>query len=142
MMEGIPKAAWGRAMAKALRHRAATALGLALLALMPTTVLAQREPVVLYCKERKAEGPDPEQFFVQLDFEAKIVRFHRRNLPSMKMLLVESWRVEFADSARSPTLLGTINRITGDISVEGVRSSGDRGPEAIRATCDRAAPVF
>ena len=141
MMEGVPKAAWGTTMAKALRHGAATALGLALLALMPTTVLAQREPVVLHCKERKAEGADPEQFFVQLDFDEKIVRFHRRNLPSMKMLLVESWRVEFADSARSPTLLGTINRITGDISIERVGSPGDR-PEGARAACGRAAPVF
>jgi hypothetical protein len=118
------------------------ALGSALLSLMPTTVLAQREPVVLSCREPKADGGEPEQFFVQLDFDEKVVRFHRRDLPSMRMLLVESWRVEFADSARSPTLLGTINRITGDVRVERVGSSGDRSPEAIRATCDRAAPVF
>jgi hypothetical protein len=59
----------------------------------------------------------------------------------MKMLMIESWRVEFADHEKSLTLLGTINRISGDTSIERVGSSGDR-PGGLRAACERAAPVF
>ena len=141
MKEEAARATWGRTTARLLRRRSAAALGPAILALMPIAALAQREPIILHCKEVRAEAADPERFFVQLDVDEKVVRFHRRNLPPMKMLMVESWRVEFADHEKSPTLLGTINRITGDISIERVGASGAR-PEAIRAACERAAPVF
>ncbi len=138
MKEDAARAIWGRVTAKRLRRRSAAA---PLLALIPTAAPAQPEPVILHCKEVKAEGADPERFFIQLDVDEKVVRFHRRNLPPMKMLMVESWRVEFADHEKSPTLLGTINQITGDISIERVGSPSDR-PEAARAPCGRAAPVF
>jgi hypothetical protein len=55
--------------------------------------------------------------------------------------MFESWRVELTDREKSPTLLGTINRITGGIIIERVGSSGAT-PEALRAACERAAPVF
>src|SRR5215217_8803852 len=124
-------------------HKAPAALALALLGLTPSAARSQREPIVLLCTEAKVETGDPERFFVELDFDDKAVRFHRRDLPPMRMLMVQSWRVEFADDERSPTLLGSANRITGDISIERVGPSSEgRGHEKVRATCERTAPVF
>ena len=116
----------------------------ALLAFVPATGSAQREPVALLCKEIKPEpAAEAEHFFVHLDFDEKVIRFHRRDLPVAKILMIQNWQVEFADDERSPSLLESINRITGDISIDRVGSSGERRPnEVLRASCERAAPIF
>ena len=116
----------------------------ALLAFVPATSSAQREPVALLCSEIKPEPTaEAERFYVHLDFIEKVIRFHRRDLPIAKILMIQNWRVEFADDERSPSLLGSINRITGDISIDRVGSSGERRPnEVLRASCERAAPIF
>ena len=116
----------------------------ALLGFVPATGSAQREPVALLCREVKPEpAAEADRFFVHLDFDEKVIRFHRRDLPMAKMLMIQNWRVEFADDQRSPTLLGTINRITGDISIDRVGSSDDkRTNEVLRASCERVAPIF
>jgi hypothetical protein len=117
----------------------------ALLGFAPATGSAQREPVALLCREVKPEPADEadRRFFVHLDFDEKVIRFHRRDLPMAKMLMIQNWRVEFADDQKSPTLLGTINRITGDISIDRVGSSDEkRTNEVLRASCERIAPIF
>lgn len=72
MKKGTAIATWDRATAKLLRRRSAAAL---LLALILTAAPAQPEPVILHCKEVKAEGADPERFFIQLDFDEKSFAF-------------------------------------------------------------------
>src|SRR5215212_2252708 len=130
-------------MATWVGHKAPAALALALLGLTPSAARSQREPIVLLCTEAKVEAGDPERFFVELDFDDKAVRFHRRDLPPMKMLMVQAWRVEFANDEKSPTVVGTVNRITGDISIEWMGASGEGGArETVRATCEITAPVF
>ena len=118
-----------------------------MLALIPTAAPAQPEPVILHCKEVKAEGADPERFFIHLDVDEKVVRFHRRDLPPMKMLMVESWRIEFADHEKSPTLLGTINQITGympitfqdgEAMISGEASDGDEVAQQIISEIEEA----
>ena len=110
---------------------------------IPAVSWAQQEPITLVCSEVKTEPAATERFFIHLDFDRKAVRFHRRDLPVAKILMVQNWRVEFADDERSPTLLGSINRITGDLSVERATRSGDKNSvEVLRATCERASPVF
>ena len=116
----------------------------ALLGFVPATGSAQREPVALLCREVKPEpAAEADRFFVHLDFDEKVIRFHRRDLPMAKMLMIQNWRVEFADDQSSPTLLGTINRITGDISIDRLGSSDDKSTnEVLRASCERVAPIF
>ena len=88
-----------------MEELAANAVGWLLWGHEPATGSAQREPVALLCREVKPEpAAEADRFFVHLDFDEKVIRFHRRDLPMAKMLMIQNWRVEFADGQRRRAL--------------------------------------
>jgi hypothetical protein len=106
---------------------------------------AWAEPVVLACIEepsRSQEAEDP-TFFVLIDFDEDSVRVHGRDYPPLSVLLVQPWRVEFADSKTSPAYLGSIDRITGEMTIETTGSAvkGTAGG-VLKAQCELTTRLF
>ena len=119
----------------------AAALLLCALAAFPV----QAQPIVLVCMEdpdEAQEAQDP-NFFVLIEFDEDSVMIHGRDYPPFSVLLVRPWVVQFADSKTSPAHLGSIDRITGELTIEttGAVSQGKAGG-LLKARCELTTRLF
>ena len=105
---------------------------------------AWAEPIVLACIEDpgQSEAAEATRFFVLIDFDDDSVRVHGRDYPPLSVLLVQPWRVEFADSKTSPAYLGSIDRITGELRIEITSLVPEKASGLLEARCELTTRLF